>query len=448
MRRATVRYHTRAGGGGAPDPMNVAVRRRLEPGQRPPLRHSVVWTAIGNGVYLASQYGILMVLAKLGSTTLVGQFSLGLAIVTPVLIFSQMQLRQVFVTDAGGATPFAAFFWARVVVGAPALLGTIAVVAALGYEREFQAVTALLGTAKLAESLSDMLYASLQRRERMDFVAGAMIFRGALGLAAVAGGLWWTRSLLGAVGALAAAWGLALVFVDLGLVRRAGREDTLAWRWNRAEMFGLMRTSAPLTMAAGLVSLSASIPRYVLEYFQGKSAVALFTVAMAPISLMGIFTGAIAQATLARAAVYLQGGQFRAFSSLGRKLAAVNALIGLALVTLLVAAGRPLVRLLFTPEYEPAVPVMIILGAGVAISGLGAFGSTVVLAGRRFHLQLANVIVALLVQVPLCILLVPRYAIFGAGWAEFGKLVVTTVFLHVVGFRAYRALRPLPPAAA
>ena len=41
-----------------------------------------------------------MALAKLGSSFMIGQFSLGLAIATPVLMFTNLHLRAVQATDA------------------------------------------------------------------------------------------------------------------------------------------------------------------------------------------------------------------------------------------------------------------------------------------------------------------------------------------------------------
>jgi O-antigen/teichoic acid export membrane protein len=404
------------------------------------LRRSVLYTILGNGIYLASQYGMLMVIAKLGDQVLVGEFSLVLALISPPLVFSQMQLRQVFVTDSRKSVPFAGFFWTRAVTGIPTLALTLIAIALLGYSADFLLVTGLLGIAKVAESQSDIVYGSLQRRERMDLVAGSLAVRGVLGLTAVGVGLWQTGSLVGAALALAATWGGLLLAMDLVLLRLGNSADRLRWRWDANVIRELVRTSLPLTTASGLVSLSASVPRYFLEIFSGKPAVALYAVAMTPISLMGLFTGSVSQATLARASVYLQNDRFAAFSALARRLAAINVLIGAALVGLLLLAGRPLVRLLFTPEYEPAVPVMVLLGIGVALSGLAAFGSTVAAAGRRFTVQLANVVVALLVQVPLCWLLVPRLGVAGAAWSELGKFLATTIFLHWSGRRIYRTL--------
>jgi hypothetical protein len=44
------------------------------------LRKNFSWTFVGNVVYAACQWGILVALAKLGTPEMVGQFTLGLAV--------------------------------------------------------------------------------------------------------------------------------------------------------------------------------------------------------------------------------------------------------------------------------------------------------------------------------------------------------------------------------
>ena len=58
------------------------------------LRSNFAWVLAGNLVYAACQWGMIVALAKLGSSYMVGQFSLGLAIATPVLMFTNLHLRR------------------------------------------------------------------------------------------------------------------------------------------------------------------------------------------------------------------------------------------------------------------------------------------------------------------------------------------------------------------
>src|SRR5438067_13811448 len=71
------------------------------------LRVNFSWTMAGNLVYAASQWGILVVLARMGKPEAVGQFSLGLAITAPIMLFAGLQLRAVQATDARHLFQFA-----------------------------------------------------------------------------------------------------------------------------------------------------------------------------------------------------------------------------------------------------------------------------------------------------------------------------------------------------
>ena len=60
------------------NPPKVAVRASS-------LRSNFSWTFVGNVVYSACQWGMLVLLAKIGNPQMVGQYGLGMAIATPVL---------------------------------------------------------------------------------------------------------------------------------------------------------------------------------------------------------------------------------------------------------------------------------------------------------------------------------------------------------------------------
>lgn len=64
------------------------------------LRRNFSWTFVSNVVYAACQWGMLVVIAKLGSPEMVGQFTLGLAVTAPVMLFTSLHLRAVQATDA------------------------------------------------------------------------------------------------------------------------------------------------------------------------------------------------------------------------------------------------------------------------------------------------------------------------------------------------------------
>ena len=67
----------------------------LEQSERSSLTADFSWTFVGNAVYAAGQFALLMLLAKLVQPEQLGQYALGLALVYPVMMLSNMQLRSV-----------------------------------------------------------------------------------------------------------------------------------------------------------------------------------------------------------------------------------------------------------------------------------------------------------------------------------------------------------------
>src|SRR5258708_29812980 len=59
------------------------------------LRADFSWTLVGTAIYAGGQFATLMLLAKLVRPELVGRYALGLAIVYPAMMFTNLQLRAV-----------------------------------------------------------------------------------------------------------------------------------------------------------------------------------------------------------------------------------------------------------------------------------------------------------------------------------------------------------------
>ena len=90
----------------------------------PSLRRNVSWAFIGHAVYAASQWLILVVLAKLGDPTMVGQFGLGLALAAPAFMLCNLQLRVAVATDVGDSYGFGDYLGLRLITTAAALAAT------------------------------------------------------------------------------------------------------------------------------------------------------------------------------------------------------------------------------------------------------------------------------------------------------------------------------------
>jgi O-antigen/teichoic acid export membrane protein len=402
------------------------------------LRVGVVWTAAGNAVYVACQYGMLVALAKLGTREDVGTFAIALAVTAPIVVLSQLQLRQLQVTDVRGEARFGHYLATRLVFTLGALLGTPAVVALAGYDRHTAAVTMAVMLAKALESVADIAHGRLQHVERMDLVARSLALKGLLSLAAFTLALAATGRLLLAVGGMGLAWAAILVAYDVPTVRRRTTADERRLAWQSAIVRRFVKTMLPLTAASALSSFSVNLPRYILDEASGREAVALFAAAATPLVLIQFVWGAVGQATLPRAARYLAEDDLRAFSRLAWALVWLHVAPALAMTALLALYGDAIMSALFAPEYRDAGRVAALMAAALALGGLGAYGATALTAGRHFSLLALQIVVIAVVQLPLTVVLVREFGIWGAAWSEVIRTVVSTLYVTLAGCIMYR----------
>jgi hypothetical protein len=94
----------------------------LSPAHTRTLRANFLWNAAGSSIFYLSQWGILVVFAKLGSAALVGQLVYGLALTAPLFVIAGLQLRSVEATDADNRHTLGQYLGLRVLTTGAAII--------------------------------------------------------------------------------------------------------------------------------------------------------------------------------------------------------------------------------------------------------------------------------------------------------------------------------------
>ncbi len=382
------------------------------------LRANFSWTFAGNVVYAASQWAMLVVLAKLGTPEMVGQFSLGLAVTAPIMLFANLQLRAVQATDARREYRFGDYLGLRLITTLLALLAIAAVAALSGYAAATVAVILMIGLAKAFESISDIFYGLMQQRERMDRIARSMMIKGALSLALLGLGVWLTGSVLWGAAGLAAAWAALLLTYDLRSARlilpASPDEPALRPRRDAPTLRRLAWLALPLGITMMLISLNTNIPRYVMEGAWGERTLGLYA-AMAYLIVAGTtVVSALGQSASPRLAQYYAAGNLPAFRRLLLRLVGIGAALGLAGVIVAAVAGKEILTLIYTPEYaeNADVFVWIVVAAGIAfVASFLGYGMT---AARYFKAQAPLFLFVVAVTTLASLWLIPSNGMYGA----------------------------------
>lgn len=399
--------------------MNADGAVRAAPNRSSVLAERFSWALVGNVVYAGCQWLMLAVLARLGSPTMVGEFALALAICAPIILFLNLQLRNLQATDATEQYSAGDYLTLRLSTSTLFLivLGTIVLGSNLAIS------IFLIALAKATESVSDVLHGLLQRHERMDRIALSLICKGALGLTGWMAGLLLFGTVWGAACGLFVGWGLSLLTADVALVVRTLRENGESFGMRSSGRYGALRPlvlqALPLGLVATLISLNTNAPRYVIEHTIGTHDLGIFAALAYLIVAGNMIAIALAQTASPRLARHYHAGELTSYRRVLTTLVLLSAALGLGGVLVAVVAGGPLLGLLYGPEYASygrlLSGIMVVGAIGYLSTSLGAANTAV----RCLRPQLAVELVVTVTTVALSVLLIPRYALSGAVVALF-----------------------------
>lgn len=196
----------------------------------------------------------------------------------------------------------------------------------------------------------------------------------------------------------------------------------------------LLTTNLQTTMTAGGRQLVVLL----IGLFVGPVAAGLYRLANQLAQAMTKIAGLLSRSIfteLSRVHANADHAELRAVYRRTTRLAMVGGLVTVGLILLL---GRPLILLMSGPDYLPAYPLMVLLGAAASIDLIGvAFAPLLMATGRAtWSLRITASVTALLLV--LILLLMPRMGVTGAAVAALASSCVGYVLLRIASARALR----------
>jgi O-antigen/teichoic acid export membrane protein len=399
----------------------------------PKLRHSLSWSLAGNAAYVAAQWAMLVLLAKIGTPQMVGQFALGLAITAPLIMFSNLELRAVQATDAIRRYRFGDYLALRVIAMMLALAALVVIVLVVGYQGQTALTILVVGVAKAFESVSDLFYGLFLQYEHVDRMAKSLLIKSPLSLGGLGLGVYLTDSVVGGACGLVIVWAILLFGYDVRNGRRilktARREssgpmlghDDLDTEPGPRGMIRRLRDLAwlalPLGLVGLLVNLYPNIPRYFVQEYSGASALGIFAT-MAYTVVAGIkIVDSLAQSVGPRLAGHHAVGDEAQFRTVMFKAVGIGLSFGSAGVLLVLIAGSKILTLFYGGEYAGYPGVFLLLAIAGAIECVATFQYWTITAARRFVIQIPLYGLVVCTSAVACVWLVPSAGLRGAAVA-------------------------------
>ena len=311
------------------------------------LASGACWTIAASIAAAVSQWLLLMVAAKLGSTEMVGQMALSLAVVAPIQSFTDLALRPALATDASREFHFRDYLRLRAIMIGVAILA--AGVAAFWRGGPAAWIIMAIGLQKAVESGSDVFFGLFQREERLKWMGQSVVLRSILTSVAFAGVMFAMRNLLWAC--------LASLVVRLGIfllhdVARGARLPQFRTDGARRSQIGrLLWSSLPLAGGVFLMSFTVNIPRYFVEQRMGVAALGVFAALIYVFQAGAMLVDAAAQAACVRLARYHLADDRSSFQGLMTGLAGLAAAAAGCGIVIALAGGGPLLKTVYSAVF-------------------------------------------------------------------------------------------------
>ncbi|BDC49331.1 hypothetical protein F183_A16470 [Bryobacterales bacterium F-183] len=382
-----------------------------------------------NLIYAIAQWIPVAIFARLGSAEELALYTLALSVPAPLLMFAQMNLRNVLASDVRNSVPFTVYRNIRVIA-------MVAGIAAVGLFSRNAVVT--LGACVLAlEWIGDIYQGQFQRQNEPRRAAYSVLLRGLLPVIALcvvlAAGFGAAAALLSNIATRLLVW----LTVERGAVTDTENDQRSGNAWME-----VLRTAWPLGVVMMIGSVSSNMPRYFAEYHIGHAGLAAFAVVWALAALGNLLTNSVGQAFMSPLAKVAADYDAAGFTRLSLYMTGAGLLLGVVAVLCGQFLGAWVLGLLYGAKYVQYQPLLVaILGAagfGYAASLLG----TAITAARCFREQVPVQIAAVIAGFVAGMAAIPAMGLSGLAVSIAAANLTQLIGEGIVLRGAIRAMEP------
>ncbi|MGJ3230762.1 MAG: lipopolysaccharide biosynthesis protein [Oceanicaulis sp.] len=351
------------------------------------LKNLIGWALLGQGVYLLSQLGVLVGLARFATPEDVGRFGYAVAIASPIIALTHLGLRFNLTTDIQQQFSYSEYVHLRAITTLVAVVSIGLVGLIVASDQSSIVIIALVALMKAAESFSDLSYGAFQKHERPELVARSLILRGPLALVLFILLLWTTRRPDVAFFSQFLIWSVVAFAHDHAAATRLHEGGATPKRSPRS-LFYLAVNSLPLGLSGSLSQLSGSAPKLIVGWTLGLTALGYYTAIAFVLQAGTIAIQQASQAFASRLARRHLAGDLKTVRRILVRSALVLSAAILLGILVSAAFGGFVLSILFGPEYENFDFLLIIFMVALLFRTFGIVLQASVISQRRFWLTL------------------------------------------------------------
>jgi O-antigen/teichoic acid export membrane protein len=393
------------------------------------LKKNIFWAFFGNALYALTQWLLLVVMAKFGNIEMVGQYSYGLALTAPIILFLSFNLSNVYITTKD--PKFYHFLTTRII---SMILGLIVVLIIIGirqYETQLSIFIIIIAINKMIEAVSDIYYASLQKNERMDLISISKTIKGVAVIVFFTVALYLTKSLAVSVGIITIVWFITLVGFDMSYVKKIAGSYKDQFSFPRVKEIVLV--SYPLGIVATIDALNTNIPRYFIQHYNGEAELGYFSAIVYLMVAGGTVVIAVGQALIPRLSKYFHES-FKEFKSFSNKVIGIGVIFCIIFLPTSIIFGKPVLAIIYSKDFIQYYDVYIWTMVTSVVWYISSLLTYVITAAKYYKVQVPLFLFMTVSTLILCAFLVPKLGVVGATYAFcIGNTVRLIGSIFVVG---------------
>lgn len=387
------------------------------------------WGALALVSQGLGQWIVAALIARSLGATALGDFAFAWAVATPVLLALGFQLRALQINGTVPGASLADFLSLRLMSVAMAVVVVCCACLVMRWPSGRPAIIILLTVSRGFEFIHEIVHANWIRCEEVERYGRSMLARNFVGIVGVSLAIASDLSLLGVCLALSLCSGISLM-ADLLPERALARAE-----FRRPIIDAILRKGLPLTAAMLMLSVQPLIPRYLLDWHLGPTALGVFAaISYLPMSA-AVLVRAYGDTSSARISQYYAGARYREAHRLLRNSVLSVATAGVIGCVLLWSFGEPVLNLIFGSEVGAHATLLIALGAAEVVAQCSSlFGYAATAAGLSVE-QLTAAFVGVFAAFIASWFLIPRYGLWGAAGSV---AIANTALLAGFGWLIWR----------
>ncbi len=397
------------------------------------LRLSGAALVVSNLAIAGSQWVLLWFYAVLGGAAVVGEYSLAIALTTPIFIILDLSLRNVYVTNQREA-PFASYLVIRLFTCLAATL-ILVIIAAFGILNVW--LLLFIGLSRSSQAVLDLAFGDLQKNFRIGKIAVASLLNSAVTIVFGAGIYYLTKSVELSLLGIFVGGALTSLVVIIPILKSGGAAASGKEVWHR-HAGHIIRKGLPSGLAYGSVSLLTYLPIYFLGAHSSQSDVGLFTALAYFMTFANIFYNSVQQVTIGSYVAAYKADGMSGLSRYARRLSIPMMGVGLLSGGLLVAIGAPAMELVYGTAFVPPFPVLVPMAAALVLLPVLYLAGGVMLTLNKYDSQLVIGVISLAVTCGIALLLGRDFGLFEASMIVLAGTTVRAILGAVVSVRALK----------